>query len=72
MALMMIEYRIVYGTRVLYDCTRLSLGLDSISLNVQRTLKLSIQNENNVVLNENSVGGKPCINREIKSNELTI
>ena len=31
------EYRIVYRTRVLYDLTRLSLGLDSISLNVQRT-----------------------------------
>ena len=30
------------------------------------------QNENNVVLNENSVEGKPCINRESKSLELTI
>ena len=68
----LIEYRIVDGTRVLYDQTRLSLGLDSISLNVQRTLKLSIQNEKNVVLNEKSVEGKPCINRESKSNELTI
>ena len=29
--------RIVYGTRVLYDYTRLILGLDSISLNVQIT-----------------------------------
>ena len=25
-----------------------------------------------VVLNENSVEGKPCINRESKSDELTI
>ena len=30
----LIEYRIVYGTSVLYDYTRLGLGLDSISLNV--------------------------------------
>ena len=50
----------------------MSLGLDSISLNVQRTWKLSIQNENNVVLNENSVEGKPGINRECNSNELII
>ena len=35
--------RIVYGTRVLYDQTRLGLGLESISLNVQRTRKLFIQ-----------------------------
>ena len=55
--------RIVYGTRVMYDYTRLVLGLDSISLNVRRTWKLSIQNEKNVVLNENSVEVKPCINR---------
>ena len=68
----MIDYRIVYGTRVLYDYTRLSLLLDSISLNVRRTWKLSIRDENNVVMNENSVEGKPCINREIKSDELTI
>ena len=32
-----IEYRIFYGTRVLYDQTILSLVLDSISLNVRRT-----------------------------------
>ena len=30
------------------------------------------QNENNVVLNGNSVEGKPCINRESKSLDLTI
>ena len=30
------------------------------------------KHENNYVLNENSVEGKPCINRESKSNELTI
>ena len=33
---------------------------------------MSIQNEKNVVLNENSVEVKPCINREIKSDEITI
>ena len=32
----------------------------------------SILDEKNVVLNENSVEGKPCINRESKSNEITI
>ena len=68
----MTEYRIVYGKIVMYDKTRFSLGLDSISLNVRRIRKLSIQNENNVVLNENSVEGKPCINRESKSDKLTI
>ena len=55
--LLLIYYRIVYGTRVLYDWTRLGLWLDSISLNVRRSWKLSIQYENNVVLNENSVEG---------------
>ena len=30
------------------------------------------EQENNVVLNENSVDRKPCINRESKSDELTI
>ena len=33
---------------------------------------MSVQNENNVVLNENSVEGKPCINRESESLEITI
>ena len=43
--------RIVYGKIVMYHKTILSLGLDSISLNVQITWKLSIHNENNAVLN---------------------
>ena len=30
------------------------------------------EQENNVVLNENSVERKPCINRESKSDDLTI
>ena len=68
----LIEYRIFYRTRVMYDLTRLSLGRDSISLNVQRTWKLSIQNENSVVLNENSTEGKTCMNRESKSLYITI
>ena len=35
-------------------------------------MKTVYPDENNVVLNEKSVEGKPCINREIKSDELTI
>ena len=30
------------------------------------------EHENNIVLNENIIEKKPCINREIKSDELTI
>ena len=30
------------------------------------------EQENNVVLNEKSVEGKPCINRESKSDSLTV
>ena len=33
---------------------------------------MSIRDENNVVLNENSVEGKPCINRESKSDGIAI
>ena len=35
-------------------------------------MKTVYQDENNVVLDENSVEWKPCINRESKSLELTI
>ena len=35
-------------------------------------LKLSVIEGNNVVLNENSVEGKPYINRESNSSDLTI
>ena len=35
-------------------------------------MKTICPDENNVVLNENSVEEKPCINRESKSNERTI
>ena len=40
--------------------------------NIFRTLKISVLEENNVVMNENSVEGKPCINREIKRLYITI
>ena len=50
----------------MHDWTRLSLGIDSISLECSKNMK------NNVVLNKNCVEGKPCINRESKSNELKI
>ena len=35
-------------------------------------MKTVYQDEHNVVLDENSVEQKPCINREIKNLELTI
>ena len=35
-------------------------------------MKTVYPDENNVVLNENSVEGKLCINRESNSDELTI
>ena len=68
----MIEYMIVYVTRVLYDQTVLGLALDSISLKCLKNMKNIYPDENNIVLNENTVEGKPCINRESKSDELTI
>ena len=64
--------KVVYGTKVIYDYPKLSLGIDSISLNIQITWKLSIQDENNVLLNENCVEKKQCINRESKSKDITI
>ena len=50
-------------TRVLYHYNRLNLGIESISFNVQRTWKLSIRDEKNVVINENSVEGKKTMYR---------
>ena len=35
-------------------------------------MKIVYPDENNVVLNENSVERKPCINRESKSDDITI
>ena len=68
----LIGYRLVRGTIFLYDYTRLSWGLDSISLKCLNNMKTVYPDENNVVLDENSVERKPCINRESKSLELTI
>ena len=50
----------------------IDLGLESISLKCLKNMKTFYQDENNVVLDENSVEWKPCINRESKSLELTI
>ena len=35
-------------------------------------MKIIFPDEKNIVLNENSVEGKPCINIESKSDDLTI
>ena len=56
----------------MFDYTRLRIGLDSICLECLENMKNVYPDENNVVLYENSNERKPCINREIKSNELTI
>ena len=50
----------------------IELGLDLISLKCLENMKTVYQDENYVVLDENSVEWKPCINRESKSLELTI
>ena len=50
----------------------IELGFDSISLKCLKNMKTVYQDENNVVLDENSAGWKPCINRESKSLELTL
>ena len=50
----------------------IELGLDSISLKCFKNMENIYQGENNVVLDENSVEWKPCINRESKNLELTI
>ena len=50
----MIEYRLVLGTRVLNDYTRLSSGLNSISLECLKNMKTVYPDEINVVLDENS------------------
>ena len=48
------------------------MGFDSISLKCLKNMNTVYQDENNVVLDENSVEWKPCVNRESKSLELTI
>ena len=50
----------------------IDLGFDSISLKCLKNMKTVYQDENNVVLDENSVEWKPFINRESNILELTI
>ena len=52
--------------------TRLSRGLDSISLECSENMKTVYPDENNVVLNENSVERETYINRESESLDITI
>ena len=55
----------------MYYYTRLSLGLDSISLKFLENMKtVCSRMKKNVVLDDNSVEGKTCGNREIKSLEI--
>ena len=50
-----------------------SLQLDKIDFRTRlNKFEIFEEHENNVVLDENSVEGKPCINRESKILELTI
>ena len=50
----------------------IELGLNSISLKCLENINTVYQDENNVVLDENSVEWKPYINRESKSLDITI
>ena len=50
----------------------IELGFDSISLKCLENIKTVYQDENNVVLDENGVEWKPCINRESKNLDITI
>ena len=50
----------------------IEFGFDLISLKCLKNMKTVYQYENNVVLVENSVEWKLCMNREVKSLELTI
>ena len=67
-----IEYRISTRNNSSKWLDYIELGLDSISLKCLENMKTVYQDENNVVLDENSVEWKPCINRESNSLELTI
>ena len=50
----------------------IELGFDSISLKCGIHMKTVYQDENSVVLVENSVEWKPCINRACKSLKLFV
>ena len=54
------------------DYTRLRRGINSISLEFFENMKTVYPDENNVVLDENSVERKPFINRESNILVLTI
>ena len=47
----------------MYDQTRLSGGLDSMGLECLEKIKTVYPDGKNVVLNENSIERKPCINK---------
>ena len=66
-----IEYRIVMKNKSSEWLDYIELGFNSIILKCLENMKTVYQDENNVVLVENSVEWKPCINRESKSLELT-
>ena len=68
----MIVYRIVMKNKSSEWLDYIELWFDSISLKCVKHMKTFYQDENNVVLVENSVEWKPCINRECKSLKLTI
>ena len=51
---------------------QIELGFESISLKCLKNMKTVYQDEKNIVLVENSVEIKPCMNRESKSLEITI
>ena len=67
-----IVYRIVMKNKSSEWLDYIELVFDSISLKFLKNMKTVYQDENNVVLVENSVELKPCINRESKSLDLTI
>ena len=58
-----IEYRIVMSSKSSEWLDYIELVFDSISLKCLKNMKTVYQDENNVVLDENSVELKPCINR---------
>ena len=68
----LIEYRIVLKNESSEWLDYIELGFNSISLKCLKNIKTVYQDENNLVLVENSVEWKTCINRESKSLELTI
>ena len=68
----LIEYRIVIRNKSSELIDYIELGFDSISLKCLENMKTFYQDENNVIIDENSVEWKTCINRESKSLELTI